>query len=76
MRATHRRWNDVPILAVTNNDSRWTDTDYRHAGFAGMFPKPIQPSRLFRTIDDILLEGHQPPLLDPAGNDFSNAQVA
>jgi CheY-like chemotaxis protein len=77
MRATRRRWNDVPILALTNNDARWTDSDYRDAGFAGMFQKPIQPSRLFQTIDDILQEEHQPPLLDPAGGgDFSSAHVA
>jgi two-component system, sensor histidine kinase len=66
MRATPVRGKRVPILAVTDNDCRWNEKDYRDAGFAGLFLKPIEPSRLFRTIDDILLENRQPPLLASA----------
>lgn len=66
MRATPGRGKRVPILAVTDNDCRWSENDYRDAGFAGLFLKPIEPSRLFRTIDDVLYEGHQPPLLAAA----------
>jgi CheY-like chemotaxis protein len=63
MRATPVRGRKVPILAVTDNDCRWTESDYRAAGFAGLFVKPIEPSRLFQKIDDMLYENHQPPLL-------------
>jgi CheY-like chemotaxis protein len=66
MRATPGRGKIVPILAVTDNDCRWSEKDYRDAGFAGLFLKPIEPSRLFQTIDDVLYETHQPPLLAPA----------
>ena len=66
MRATPVRGKKVPILAITDNDCRWTEKEYRDAGFAGLFLKPIEPSRLFRTIDDILYEHHQPPLLAAA----------
>ncbi len=65
MRATPGRGKTVPMLAVTDNDCRWSEKDYRDAGFAGMFLKPIEPSRLFQTIDDVLYEIHQPPLLAP-----------
>ena len=65
MRATPVRGKRVPIVAVTDNDCRWGEKDYRDAGFAGLFLKPIEPSRLFQTIDDILYEIHQPPLLAP-----------
>jgi CheY-like chemotaxis protein len=63
MRATPGRGKIVPILAVTDNDCRWSEKDYRDAGFTGLFLKPIEPSRLFQTIDDVLYEIHQPPLL-------------
>ncbi|HEX7725091.1 MAG TPA: response regulator [Rhizomicrobium sp.] len=63
MRATPGRGKTVPILAVTDNDCRWSEKDYREAGFAGLFLKPIEPSRLFQAIDDVLYEIRQPPLL-------------
>jgi CheY-like chemotaxis protein len=63
MRATPARGGKVPILAVTDNDCRWSESDYRDAGFAGVFLKPIEPSRLFQKIDDILYEHRMPPLL-------------
>lgn len=63
MRATPVRGKRVPIMAVTDNDCRWNESDYRAAGFAGLFVKPIEPSRLFQKIDDVLYEHHQPPLL-------------
>lgn len=66
MRATPGRGKTVPILAVTDNDCRWSESDYRDTGFAGLFLKPIEPSRLFQTIDDVLYEAHQPPLLAPS----------
>jgi CheY-like chemotaxis protein len=65
MRATPVRGKRVPIMAVTDNDCRWNESDYRAAGFAGLFVKPIEPSRLFQKIDDVLYEHHQPPLLAP-----------
>ena len=64
MRDSGQRGRHVPILAVTNNDCRWTRAAYREAGFAGLFEKPVEPMRLFRTMDDILCEYGQPPLLD------------
>ncbi|MBS0275528.1 MAG: response regulator, partial [Proteobacteria bacterium] len=63
MRATPGRGKKVPILAVTDNDCRWSEKDYRETGFAELFLKPIEPSRLFQVIDDVLYETHQPPLL-------------
>jgi DNA-binding response OmpR family regulator len=63
MRATPARGGKVPILAVTDNDCRWSESDYRDAGFAGVFLKPIEPSRLFQRIDDILYEHRMSPLL-------------
>lgn len=63
MRATPARGKTVPILAVTDNDCRWSESDYRRAGFAALFVKPIEPSRLFQKIDDVLYEHHMPPLL-------------
>jgi len=65
MRAVKRRGPEVPIIAITDNDRHWTEAAYREAGFDCMFPKPIEPSRLFQTIDDVLLAHHQPPLLTP-----------
>jgi CheY-like chemotaxis protein len=64
MRDTGQHGRHVPILAVTNNDCRWTQAAYREAGFAGLFEKPVEPMRLFRTMDDILCETGQPPLLE------------
>lgn len=66
MRDAARRGRRTPILAVTNNDCRWTRAAYREAGFAGLYEKPLEPSRLFRAVDDILCEKGQPPLLEPA----------
>lgn len=63
MRATPARGSKVPILAVTDNECRWSESDYRDAGFSSLFVKPIEPSRLFRKIDDVLCEYHMPPLL-------------
>jgi DNA-binding response OmpR family regulator len=65
MRDTSRHGRYVPILAVTNNDCRWTRAAYREAGFVGLYEKPVEPMRLFHTMDDILRETGQPPLLDP-----------
>ena len=76
MRATPVRGKTVPIIAVTDNDCRWTESDYRQAGFAGVFLKPIEPSRLFRAIDDILYEYHQPPLLAPMRSALHAPHVA
>jgi len=65
MRAVPIRGQSVPILAVTDNDCRWSEADYRAVGFAGVFIKPMEPSRLFETIDDVLIRcTNQPPLLD------------
>lgn len=74
IRATPRRGR-VPILAVTNNECRWTDQDYRDAGFAALFAKPIEPIRLFQTIDRVLREAAQPPLLEDSALD-TVSQVA
>ena len=64
MRDKGQRGRHVPILAVTNNDCHWTHTAYREAGFAGLFEKPVEPTRLFRTVNDVLCEYGQPPLLE------------
>jgi CheY-like chemotaxis protein len=64
MRDKGQRGRHVPILAVTNNDCRWSRAAYREAGFAGLFEKPVEPMRLFRTMDGILCEVGQPPLLE------------
>ncbi|HEY5337568.1 MAG TPA: hypothetical protein VIJ85_05145, partial [Rhizomicrobium sp.] len=64
MRDTHHRGRHVPILAVTNNDCRWTQAAYREAGFAALFEKPIEPTHLFLAMDDVLRQIGQPPLLD------------
>jgi CheY-like chemotaxis protein len=58
IRATPVRGRTVPILAVTDNDCRWTAEDYRQAGFAGLFLKPIEPTRLGRAIGDALKNRH------------------
>jgi DNA-binding response OmpR family regulator len=75
MRTTPRR-EHVPILALTDNDCDWPERAYREAGFAGVFLKPIEPMRLFRTMDDILRRCAQPPLLQSQGDFFNNAQSA
>jgi CheY-like chemotaxis protein len=76
IRATPVRGKRVPILAVTDNDCHWSERDYRDAGFAGVFLKPIEPSRLFRVIDDVLHEHRQPPLLASARSAPAVPQVA
>jgi CheY-like chemotaxis protein len=76
MRATPRRWNNVPILAFTNNDANWTEEEYRRAGFGGMFQKPIEPTRLFHKIDDIVCERGLAPLLLPQGRVPSMPHIA
>ncbi|HEY1630653.1 MAG TPA: response regulator [Rhizomicrobium sp.] len=53
----------VPILAVTDNDARWSEEDYRQVGFAGLYVKPIEPSRLITAMDGVLRGIGQPPLL-------------
>lgn len=63
IRATPMRGHRIPILAVTENECGWADEDYREIGFAGLFPKPIEPSRLFLKMDETLREWNQPPLL-------------
>jgi CheY-like chemotaxis protein len=75
MRATPRR-EHVPILAVTDNECDWPEKSYREAGFAGVFLKPIEPMRLFQTMDDILREACQPPLLEEQYHLFGSARFA
>lgn len=75
MRTTPRR-EHVPILAVTENECDWPERAYREAGFAGMFLKPIEPMRLFHTMDDILRGSDQQPLLYDAGDVVNNARFA
>ncbi len=75
MRATPRR-EHVPILALTDNECDWPDKAYRETGFAGVFLKPIEPMRLFRTIDRALREAEQPPLLCEQSDLFENARFA
>jgi CheY-like chemotaxis protein len=53
----------VPILAVTDNECRWSEESYREVGFAGLYVKPIEPSRLIQAMDGVLREVGQPPLL-------------
>lgn len=65
MRAVKRRGPSVPIIAITDNDRHWTEAAYREAGFDHMFPKPIEPTRLFHIIDEVLQAHDQPPLLAP-----------
>ncbi|HTQ15403.1 MAG TPA: response regulator [Rhizomicrobium sp.] len=60
---TMRESGAVPILAVTENECHWSEADYREAGFAGLFEKPLEPGRLIATIDRVLRETGQPPLL-------------
>jgi len=62
IRATPLRGRTVPILAVTENECRWSEQDYREAGFAGLFLKPVEPTRLFRAIDDVLERWNPPEL--------------
>jgi CheY-like chemotaxis protein len=75
MRATPRR-EHVPILALTDNECAWPESAYREAGFAGVFLKPIEPLRLFHTMDGALRKADQPPLLDDQRDLFNNAQFA
>ena len=75
MRTMPRR-EHVPILAVTENECGWPDSAYREAGFAGVFLKPIEPMRLFHTMDDVLRGASQPPLLDTQLDRFTSAQFA
>jgi CheY-like chemotaxis protein len=63
MKKTPRWGAHVPIVAVTDNVCSWTERDYRDAGFAALYMKPIAPIRLFAKIDDVLRDCHQPPLL-------------
>ncbi|HEY2069801.1 MAG TPA: response regulator [Rhizomicrobium sp.] len=53
----------VPILAVTDNECRWTDEAYREVGFAGLYEKPLEPARLLTRIDAVLREAGRIPLL-------------
>jgi CheY-like chemotaxis protein len=76
MRALPGRGHRVPIVAVTNNDCRWTAENYREAGFAALFAKPLEPTRLFQAIDDLLCETGQPPLLLAPVAEFRNPQFA
>jgi len=63
MRATPGRGERVPMLAVTHNDCGWTEDEYCEAGFAGLFERPVEPTRLFAKIDGILRDNYLPPLL-------------
>ena len=76
IRATPRRGRGVPILAMTNNECRWTEQDYRDAGFVTMFLKPVEPMRLFLAIDSVLRETAQPPLLEDGALKEMLSQVA
>ena len=63
---TMRKQGAVPILAVTDNECRWTEEDYREAGFIGLYVKPIEPSRLLSCMDTALRDAGLAPLLcDP-----------
>jgi CheY-like chemotaxis protein len=53
----------VPILAVTDNECRWSEASYREVGFAGLYVKPVEPTRLIAAMDGALREAGQPPLL-------------
>lgn len=64
MREPSRWGRRAPIVAVTDNDCGWSDAHYREAGFAALYLKPIEPMRLFGTIDDVLRDDHLPPLLE------------
>lgn len=75
MRDTPRR-EHVPILAVTENECDWPERAYREAGFAGVFIKPIEPMRLFRTMDEILRGSEQQPLLQDQRELFNAARFA
>ena len=57
------RGRKVPILPITDNECGWSEDDYREAGFAGLFEKPLEPMRLYTKLDAALREFHQPPLL-------------
>jgi len=64
MRRLPRSGRSVPIVAVTDNDCGWTERQYHDVGFAGLYLKPVEPLRLFGTLDDLLRDSHQPPLLE------------
>ena len=60
-----RRWGrSVPIVAMTENESGWSERAFRDAGFAALCEKPIQPMQLFAIMDDVLRDDHQAPLLE------------
>ncbi len=61
--AAQARSRAVPVLAITANECGWSEADYRDAGFAGLFLKPIEPFRLYHAIDVLLRQTGQPPLL-------------
>ncbi len=54
IRASPSRGRGVPVFAVTENDCHWRVQDYRDAGFAGLFLKPMEPTRLFAAIDEAM----------------------
>jgi hypothetical protein len=54
------------ILAVTDNGCRWSEGDYREAGFDGLFLKPVVPTQLFAEVDRALRDAGRPPLLENA----------
>ena len=60
IRSTPVHGRTVPILAVTENECRWTADDYRQAGFAGLFLKPIEPTRLRIAVEDVLKNWNPP----------------
>jgi hypothetical protein len=64
MRKVPRWGRRVPIVAVTDNESGWSERAYRDAGFAALCEKPIQPMQLFAILDDVLRDSHLAPLLD------------
>jgi two-component system cell cycle response regulator len=75
MRAAPRR-SHVPIVALTDNECDWPQRAYREVGFAALFLKPIEPIRLFQTIDTVLRDACQTPLLADSREPFGNAQFA
>lgn len=64
MRNVWRWGRRVPIVAVSENESGWSERAYREAGFAALCEKPIQPMQLFAILDDVLRDSHMPPLLE------------
>jgi CheY-like chemotaxis protein len=64
MRKVTRWGRQVPIVAVTANESGWSARAYCEAGFAALCEKPLHPMRLFAILDDVLRGCHQAPLLE------------